>query len=72
MTTVIPFRPRVDTDAVASTLLVVLGQSRGVDAYEVANSFLHAHPAASRYYRRLLVGRGGSCVLPESAPQASS
>jgi hypothetical protein len=44
MTTVIPFRPRVDLDDAASALLEALARSRGIDANVVADNFLATHP----------------------------
>jgi hypothetical protein len=42
--TILRFRPRIDPDAVASSLLGALAESRGIDAAEVANAFLLTHP----------------------------
>jgi hypothetical protein len=44
MTTVIPFRPRVDLDGTASALLEALARSRGIDANVVADNFLATRP----------------------------
>jgi hypothetical protein len=37
-------KPAIDLDHIASELLAALAQSRGIDAYAVADDFLKDHP----------------------------